>query len=337
MITRRARILSASFAMLLLNACGGGSETVLPPGPPGWSQVLSQTSWGTRDAGATAVHQGEMWLLGGWNYVDDQAVVLNDAWSSSDGIQWRQFTPPMSFGMYPMATSFGGQILYMGGLKNSRMPNEALSNEIWGSPNGMSWTRLVSAADWEPRIGSTLTLHAQRLWILGGKVRNSADSEDRRHDVWRSDDGRRWHLVTASAPWESRAFHCAVAHRGRIWMLGGGDWDAMYGRSDVWSSIDGAEWQRHFDAPWEGRIWHNCLSYGGRLWVIGGRLFDPIRTTDEIWSTEDGEVWRREDDAIRPGPRHAAYSAVHENRIWIMGGSAHGYLQSDVWQYNQKK
>ena len=334
MISSRTRWLGGVVVTCLLVACGGGTENALPPGPPGWSELLTAAPWGNRDAGATAVHDGQIWMLGGWNYADGQATVLNDAWASRDGILWRQSTPPMTYGMYPMAISFNGRLLYMGGMKNSRMPDEALGNEVWGSQNGEVWTKLASSAVWEPRIGSALVLHAQRLWILGGKVANTSDPSVRRSDVWRSDDGVAWTQVRRSAPWPARAFHCAVAHRGKIWVLGGGDWDARIGMSDVWSTTDGVAWQHHGDAPWAGRIWHSCQSYGGRLWVLGGRLFDPMRTVDEVWSSEDGENWRLESDAVRPGPRHAAYTAVHEKRIWVMGGGADGYLLSDIWQYN---
>lgn len=339
-MTQFYRLLASCLAMACaLASCGGVTDTspTEPPAPPlpapGWSRVTESTPWGTRDAGATVVHRGEIWLLGGWSYANGVASVLTDAWVSSDGVNWRVLSPPWTYGMYPMAASHQGQVLYMGGLRNSRQPDEAISSEIWSSSDGQDWTRRVASAEWEPRIGATLVPHQGDLWILGGKVRNSGDPTTFRNDVWRSTDGIHWTEVLRQAPWPARAFHCSVSHGGRLWVIGGGDWDAGIGRSDVWSSTDGVQWTRHLDAPWEGRIWHSCQAYAGRVWLFGGRLFNPIRTVDEIWSTADGDLWLADAPLARPGPRHAAYSVVHASRIWLLGGSADGYLQPDVWQF----
>lgn len=337
MTTRTLASGLCALGFLALSACGGGGDSSpehrLPLPAAGWTQVIGAAPWGTRDAGATVVHRGEIWMLGGWSYINDTSYVYNDAWASTDGANWRHVQPPWTFGMYPMAASFRGQMLYMGGLKNSRQADESLTNEIWTSSDGQDWTLRVPAAQWEPRIGGTLVEHQNRLWILDGKVRNSGDPSVFRNDVWRSDDGLQWTRVLDEAPWPARAFHCALSHEGRIWLIGGGDWDSLIARSDVWSSADGVTWTRHADAPWEGRIWHACFSYADRLFVFGGRLFDPIRTVDEIWSTNDGHQWTRSTDTMRPGPRHAAYVAKFENRVWVMGGSAAGFLQPDVWQF----
>jgi hypothetical protein len=92
-------------------------------------------------------------------------------------------------------------------------------------------------------------------------------------------------------------------------------------------------WKQHANGPWEGRIWHSCFSSGGALWLLGGRLFDPVRTVGGFWRTKDGEHWTTLRYANRPGARHAAYIAEFPDRVWVMGGSAHGYLRADVWEF----
>lgn len=323
-------------AVMLLAGCGGG-DTRVPEPPPsfptGWTQTAASAPYGERDAGATAVFNNEIWILNGWRYANGVTTILTDAWHSKDGLTWRQSDPvPWTFGMYGMAGTLNNTMFYMGGLKNSRLPTEEISNEIWGTENGRLWT-FRGHAQWAPRIGSTMLLHNGNLWILGGKTKNTGDPVFYRNDVWVSSNGVQWDQVTGSAPWSARAYHCAVSHQGRIWIIGGGDWDAKFGLSDVWSSSDGKTWENHGRAPWEGRIWHACQSYAGKIRVIGGRLFDPIRTVDEIWSTVDGSTWIKSTDVPAPGPRHAPYSAVFDHRLWIMGGSAHGYLHSDAWFY----
>jgi hypothetical protein len=332
----------AWFMAVSVSGCGGSAPPEVPLPLPlapaaassGWSIVSKSTTWGTRDAGATVVHDGRIWMLGGWTLDNGSPRVLTDVWSSRNGIDWERGTTPDEHGMYPMAASINGQLFYLGGLKNSRQPDEHISNSIWSSSDGAQWSLRVPEAPWEARIGATGLQFNGEFWMLGGKTANNADVAQRRSDVWRSADGLAWTRVTAAASWSPRAFHCSVAHRGRLWVLGGGDWDAQISLADVWSSADGASWQRHPDPPWQGRIWHTCLSYAGRQWLVGGRLLNPSTTVEEIWSTVDGSLWAQEFPTIRPGARHAAFSAVFADRIWLIaGGADFGYLPPDVWQY----
>ena len=46
-------------------------------------------------------------------------------------------------------------------------------------------------------------------------------------------------------PWSPRAYHAAVVHDGKIWVLGGGNYVPKYhALNDVWSSSDGVHWER---------------------------------------------------------------------------------------------
>ncbi len=303
--------------------------------PQDWQQVLDGLPFGTRDAGSMAVYQGQMWILGGWNYTlaTDTTSIYTDVWSSANGVDWQQHaSPPWTFGMYTQAISYDNRVLLMGGLKNSRLPNEELSNEIWGTSDGENWT-LLGHGPWEPRIGFNLLTHWGSLYLLGGKVHNTPNPEDLRNDVWRSRDGVHWSRMISNAPWQPRAFQCAVDHGGEIWVMGGGDWDAHVALADVWHSTDGVNWQRAPDAPWKGRIWQSCVSYQGAIWLIGGRTLDPINTVDEVWRSTDGVEWELLSQTVRPGARHAAYTGIFQNSIWTIGGSAHNYMQNDIWKY----
>lgn len=303
--------------------------------PLDWQQVSAGSPWGTRDAGSVAVHDGKMWVLGGWTYdgVTGDTTIFTDVWSSPDGSEWQKHaTPSWTFGMYTRAVSFNNRLIQMGGLKNSRMPDEELTNEVWSSQDGESW-KLLGHAQWEPRIGFTLLTKDREMWVLGGKTRNSGDPANFRNDVWKSPDGIHWKLVTANAPWQARAFHCAFVHEGEIWIMGGGDWDSRVALNDVWHSRNGVEWTREADAPWKGRIWHSCVSYQDAIWVMGGRTFDPLSTDNEVWRSADGHEWESLSQTTRPDSRHAAYTAVFKGDIWTMGGSANGYLHDDVWRY----
>lgn len=335
-------LLAALTVASALVACGGGGGGGGPaePVPPsilaaGWTQEAASAPWGTRDAGGTLSHRGEIWMLGGWTYQGQQPpVTLTDAWASADGVVWRSASTPFTHGLYPMTASFHGEMLNMGGLRDNRLPTESISSAIWTSPDGLAWTRRVSAAPWGPRIGASLTTHNGQLWIIGGKSANTGDPAVLKRDVWRSSDGLNWTQVLAHAPWPARAFHCSASFGGQLWVIGGGDWDSLIGRADAWSSVDGVQWTQHADAPWQGRIWHACQSYAGRLWLLGGRLLDPIVSVDDIWSTVDGDHWLASTDSVRPSARHAAYSVVHADRLWLIGGGANNSLPGDLWAFH---
>jgi len=333
------RRVAAALALALLVSgglagCRGNATSDRAAGA--WTRVAEALPWGKRDAGGVAVHAGRLWMLGGWTHLGGGRTGMHaDAWSSSDGSRWTKHPAPgWSHGIYPMAASLQGRLWVMGGLKNSRRPDESLSNEVWSTADGQAWTRHLEHAPWEARLGAALTVHRGALWLTGGKVRHDGDPAHFRHDVWRSDDGLNWTRLTDAAPWSARSFHCSVSFLDRLWVVGGGDWDRREAHADVWSSADGRSWQGHAPPPWRGRIWHSCAVHDGRLWMIGGRRFSPwTRTLDEVWTTRDGESWVQEAASPRPGPRHGAYAGVLDATLWIMGGSADGHLYADAWRH----
>jgi hypothetical protein len=78
------------------------------------------------------------------------------------------------------------------------------------------------------------------------------------------------------------------------------------------------------------------LAFEGRLWLLGGwnpsdKEHFPQICNSEIWCSEDGAEW----DLVTHAPwegRHTAGYAVHDGRMWIVGGDANqGHYQSDVW------
>ena len=57
----------------------------------------------------------------------------------------------------------------------------------------------------------------ETLYLLGGyNIVNFYN------DVWKSEDGTNWSLVTADAPWTARRSHQVVVREGSLYLLGGG-------------------------------------------------------------------------------------------------------------------
>lgn len=84
-----------------------------------------------------------------------------------------------------------------------------------------------------------------------------------------------------------------------------------------------------------------------RMWLLGGwNPLDldafPRTTSNDVWSSRDGVAWTLEkpntfldddfDDSVDWSGRHTAGYAVHDGRMWIVGGdSANGEYPMDVW------
>ena len=79
-----------------------------------------------------------------------------------------------------------------------------------------------------------------------------------------------------------------------------------------------------------------ALVFRDKMWLLGGwnasdRVRFPKTCNSEVWSSTDGADWRLETHAPWEG-RHTAGYAVHDGRMWILGGDPlQRHYQNDVW------
>src|SRR5262245_50713877 len=78
--------------------------------PLTWERVAENADWKKRDAALALVHDGQMWLMGGWTGVG--MTTPDDIWSSADGSEWKQVSASAHWkhGDDAMAASFKGKI-----------------------------------------------------------------------------------------------------------------------------------------------------------------------------------------------------------------------------------
>ncbi|WP_169976561.1 Kelch repeat-containing protein [Tautonia rosea] len=135
-----------------------------------------------------------------------------------------------------------------------------------------------------------------------------------------------------------------------MWIVGG-DVNQGHYQHDVWNSKDGRSWN-HVNAqepvPWGPRALHYTLVYHDRIWVIGGQTMPGFAPSEEVfygdvWFSEDGVQWSQ---VIPQAPSWAPRgmiggSAVHRDRMWILGGGTYDTPQTpsrnyynDVWSSN---
>jgi hypothetical protein len=241
--------------------------------------------------------------------------------------------PPWSARYGHTNVVFNSKLWIIGGKEGAG----ASRNDVWSSPDGVTWTQVIPTAPWSQRFLHRSVAFHNKLWVIGG---DEGDG-DFRQDVWSSPDGVTWTQVNiGSYPlWTKRSGHTSVVFDHRLWVMGG--WDENcddsvdFHRNDVWSSSDGVKWsQLTSDAHWCGRGGHSSAVFDNKLWVIAGE--DGGDSVNDVWSSPDGVTWTQVNRGTYPPwiARYGHTSVVFDNKLWVIGGRAGsnaGESLNDVW------
>jgi len=225
-----------------------------------WTQVASNVPWGNRVLFYTLVFNNKIWVMGGQTLdLDDcpgpqePETLYNDVWSSSDGANWILVRPSTLGHTYlnlakpqpreaPTASTwsargvicgavvFNGKMwLVGGGVYGTPSTPEALYNDVWNSVDGVTWTRVINHAPWNPRIYHDITVFDGHMWVLGG---HGPDGGGNLADVWYSADGVNWTQLPYT-PWLARHAASVAVFKDALWLTGGTtDQDGL--QDDVW-------------------------------------------------------------------------------------------------------
>lgn len=150
-------------------------------------------------------------------------------------------------------------------------------------------------------------------------------------DIYSSADGENWVLENSKADWSPRGIILGgVAHRGCMWIIGGGTYDFRTFNHQSWNSKDGIRWNLvNRLAPWVSRQYHCVAVFDEKIWVFGGNSFGNEGSSD-VWYSSDGIEWTELKDTPW-SERHAASVVVSGNDLWLVGGSA-SKVYNDVWK-----
>jgi hypothetical protein len=216
---------------------------------------------------------------------------------------------------------------------------------------------------WAPRAGLQALELRNDLYVMGGRGPFSFETATVLYgDVWKSTDaGANWERVARWQPgpapssmWSPRAYFGAVTHRGRMFVVGGQDFEtrpnpiypdgcaflppgvpclpfvpASTFFDEVWSSTDGATWiPETLDAPWEGRAGLSVVVHKGAIYVLGGSRGDDASTGgtgrvlfNDVWTSRDGRTWTEvAGDGPRWSPRAGAAVVSKDGYIYLLGG-----------------
>jgi hypothetical protein len=280
-----------------------------------------------------------MWILGGW--FNSFAAPPRDVWSSADGITWTCVQPdaPWLHSDLPMTITFRDRMWIMGGWYNGRLPGHSASNQVWSSEDGFSWKQETGNAAWSPRLASALVEFKGKLLLLGGtEDYYFGDERSLKNDVWSSEDGVHWRVITNHAGWSPRAYHQAAVLNGKLYIMGGGNYVPDYrAYNDVWSTEDGQEWKCETEAAdWNPRLWFSCATYRDHLWVLGGWSNNPSKNWGDAWYSANGKTWSQWSPKPAWKERHEHSAFVLHDKLWIAGGHAQP-LSNEVWSLELPK
>lgn len=224
-----------------------GSMRLLLVRPGTWRMFPNEDSWAARDGAGLLFFKGELYLLGGWVYgptsnevwktsdlhewifvgnapwlprhgaawlVHDGRMfviggdLIDDVWSSPDGVEWTLEAANAPFGRRytPNAASIGGQIVVYGGQGWDPVDwcvyqpdcRPVGFQDVWRSRDGRAWERLADGP-WQGRglVHGSL-VHQGEIFLVGGGLKapppnaRYAETWAEYNDVWSSPDGTRW-------------------------------------------------------------------------------------------------------------------------------------------------
>lgn len=314
-----------------------------------WYIATDSAEWSPRADHATVTFDGKMWVLGG-----NTDPPSSDVWFSSDGSQWFQATEKAPWTARDSFASvvFEGRIWVIGGRRmEGRSDDDPMSdvlNDVWYSSDGENWTLATEEAQWSRRAGHSSVVFDNKIWLIGGY--EIVEQEDRngnphyllgmKNDVWYSEDGVNWTQATDSASWSERARHTSVVYDGRMWIIGGYEYQLpsmtpplqfieTYG--DVWSSTDGIIWgeiHQEETETWRGeygRTHHRSLIFDDEMWIIGGQWVvgtggHTSGLYSDVWASSDGAHWTQLIENPGWSPRTRFSCTVFDSKVWVMGG-----------------
>ena len=74
------------------------------------------------------------------------------------------------------------------------------SSDVWSSADGKPWRLETGDAQFGRRWLHQALVYNDAIWVLSGVRENATPPASGFNDVWRSDDGVNWTLVTSTAP-----------------------------------------------------------------------------------------------------------------------------------------
>jgi hypothetical protein len=193
-----------------------------------WELATNAVPWADRATQLVWSFANRIWVLGGQQLGNtDTVVAYHDVWSSADGANWRLETPAAPWsarGLMLGSVIFRDQMWLLGG---GTYDVRTYNNDVWRSPDGVAWERVLEAAPWSPRQFHNTAVFHDKMWVIAG---SDAAHQPGLDDVWYSEDGSNW-VQLEETPWPARHAAAVFVHADQLWIACGGS-TTLY--NDVW-------------------------------------------------------------------------------------------------------
>lgn len=205
-------------------------------------------------------------------------------------------------------------------------------NDVWSSSNGIDWQMATRNALFHKRYYHTGVAFNNYMWIIGGFYDQPCSTNPQMEfkDVWRSNNGVDWTLVTGNAAFGTRNQHDSVVFNDRIWVIGGSGGSNFL--NDVWYSLNGYDWVLATgNAGFTPRADFSSVVFNNKIWVIGGFATDGMK--NDIWCSADGINWIVVSTGAGFSERANHASVIYDNKMWVIAGyTLSSDYNNDVWQ-----
>ncbi|MBT8349213.1 MAG: hypothetical protein HKP62_07200, partial [Sulfurovum sp.] len=183
------------------------------------------------------------------------------------------------------------------------------------------WTKVgISNIEW---FENEIELYNNKLWLIGGDRWDEVLNENHfTNNVYNSNDGIIWNIVTDHPAFTARALHQIVIFNNKLF-LAGGVLENNHSASDVWSSSDGIEWVLESSDQFMERERFGFVEYNESLWVLGGGLAENHIFNNDTYKSIDGKNWENVilNSDNHPIGRSDIFTFVFEDKLWVVGGS----------------
>lgn len=222
---------------------------------------------------------------------------------------------------YGRAVSFLNKMWMLAGLDG---PNVLISNKIWSSSDGATWTEETPAGDFNFRYGHAAIAFNNKLWMTDGIGGASNLGNTAQNSLLSSTDGINWTTELATASWVSsgvgRMYAEMLVHDGKLYHIGGQANDGTTTKyADVWSSSDGSNWS--FESAsltsGSGLSEFSAVSFGGKIYVI---------SDTNVYSSPTGSTWTNLGAHSIPGGAHQVQVIADHMMCLFAGSGSSTYL-----------
>lgn len=301
-------------------------------------------NWKYRDGASVIKFNNRLYMLGGWTYDEPYqgGSVCSEVWESIDGYTWKRLNDapwPARHGMG--ATVNNGKLYIVGGDE---------MNDCWSTTDCINWicenNKLPFEGRYTPNLASIngkLILYAGVKFLSGNCPAPFSCTSFGFDDIWSSSDGKNW-IKIAIAPWKPRGLiHNSVVFNNKIYIIGGGMKqshsflplaETVYENTDVWSSIDGINWNLETSnfgiSP---RTHFSVLSAFGVIWISDGSVNSQANVTNDLFFSKDGINYFYVKVPSDMPKRHASSLIDFNNKLIILGGPPTNFPRNKVYVY----